>query len=434
MKKVGAKLLLCMMLCFSMISSGFTVFADEGSAISKLDLSGFKSIDIRDIGGVYDGKFYLSKGYSYCIIYYDGDDFRYYIQPEGEEEQCVDASSDKISAMIRNTDSYFNYAKDDGKYCYICDADMFDTNDVKSFLLFAYDEEKDSFSIVGHSNNDSEKFNKDNSTDECKFFASMGSINDMSKLDLEKKPPVPNVNVIDKKEDSATINVKYTSEFGVYSVVCSSNGNDLYTQDVDEKSRFKGEYNFKVTSNGDYTIECYISPYMSKSEKHSEVKVKVDNISEVVPEDKEVSADDTAPVVTFDLPESASDGSDVFATMHSSEPSMLSFNGQVSDGYVTEMQVVISSNGDYHYGATDESGNSTEDYLNVSLFKDDFVAVTDANRDSFWGDEEVVDSLLPQTGGIGFTMLVTAGVGLVVAGLCLVIKNRNRDKNSSESN
>lgn len=415
MKKVGARILLCLMLVIALVTSTLTAFAEPNTTETPegLDLSKFKTVDLKDVGGVYNNEFYIKKGYSYLILYKDSNN----VYHTGE----VEFDSEDLMSYVTNKDNYNTYNGDQFHEGYFLANSIDNLN-----LIF--------------------KKNK------CWLFLSNGndfmisdlfSVSDLSKLfklDLEPKLPTLTVSITDMSDISATIHVKFSSVSGVGSIVCrDSTGFLVDSFSPPSGKNTSGSYDFKVTENGKYTIEGYNYTYASSDEKHSYQEVDISNIVVVPPvEVKGENNDSKKPVITFsDKPKSALDGSTVQLTMISNEPTVLNFNGESSEKYVNKMKISISSNGKYSYTACDKNGNITKGTLKVNFFKKPR-AFEDEDRDNFWNNPNspisTITSKLPQTGSVGWYWMIAFGVALVGVGGFVVFKATKSRKNKGIEN
>lgn len=424
MKKVGGRLLLCLVLCLTLLSSSLTVFAQKTTkSTNGLDLSNFSDVELKDIGGVYEDSLYLLCDKSYFFLYSDGTKFYNIRCEEGKEPVTEEISASQASKFINNKDEYSLY-DDGGKYYWVDSLSALDSGSIKGFYLFMYDSNKDRFYNAG-------------------FYKNATSMKDIAKLDLSTKLPTLSATIVEKTASSAKIKVEYSSDSGVSTIVCNDGFSDVKVIDTDTDKYYEGSVTFEVFSNGEYIIEGYNSPYMSKDFDHSEIKIKVDNITD---EDGEVkNPDKKAPKVTFSkLPKSAPKGTKTAITMYSDEPAILNFYGTSSNDYVTEMTVYVDSNDTYTYSAMDKSGNITNGSLRVKFFSTNAMTFGDRNssdRDSFWSDynngdynngsnggSNNSDSKLPQTGTIGFVMLILLGLAAVGVGAFFLINTKGKGK------
>lgn len=426
MKKVGGKILLCLVLCLTLLSSSLTVFAQKTTkSTNGLDLSNFSDVELKDIGGVYEDTLYLLNGYSYFVLYSDGTKFYNNSFEEDKGSTFSEISASQASKFINDKDNY-NLFNRSGKYYCVDELTNLDSGSVKGFYLFMYDSKKDRFYNAG-------------------FYKSATSMRDIAKLDLSTKLPTLSATITEKTKTYAKVEVEYASESGVSSIVCCNGESDVVILGTEDGKELEGKVTFVLRANGDYTIEGYNSPYMSKDFDHSEIKIKIDNISDEVIEDSVENPDNKVPKVTFSkLPKSAPKGTKTAITMYSDEPAILNFYGTSSSDYVTEMTVYVDSNDTYTYSAMDKSGNITNGSLRVKFFSTNAMTFGDRNssdRDSFWSDynngdynngsnggSNNSDSKLPQTGTIGFVMLILLGLTAVGIGAFFLIKTKGKGK------
>ena len=433
MKKVGARILLCLMLVIALVTSTLTAFAEPNTTETStaepntvetpegLDLSKFKSIDLKEVGGVYNGNLCIKDQYSYFLLYADKDSFYVWKSKENSDETVdnvfASISVDEANTYI-NDKSYYNMS-----YGYDDEYSIVDS--ISS--LTEYSKSKKVYILLAD----------DNGYYNLGLFDSYEDLEKISKLDLSTKLPELSVSV-NKEESSADIVVKFSSNSGVSSIVCKdSNGDVVKTYDVPDEYYKGGACIFTVYNNDTYTIEGYNNYYVSDDEKHSTITVKVEGLVKSTPE--EVTAKSVkAPKITFSkLPSSALVDSNVEITMYSDKPAKLVFNGQASDGYVKKMKVKVNCNGRYFYSATDKNSVSKDGKLKVNFFKNP-EGFDDANRDNFWNNPNspisTITSKLPQTGSVGWYWMIAFGVALIGVGGFVVFKATKSRKNKGIEN
>lgn len=406
-KKVGGKILLCLMMCLSLFGSTLTAFAttvtngDPNATVSGNDQTGFfSSLEAVSNQSDYIGmtsemkegnslSVILRSNYLYAIVFEDNGE--YYLKTE-DGKRVVSSLSDITSSdyLLYNFDSYYSTT-----------AVSFKT----SFSVLVKEKENDTPKLVGTFN----------SWDEVPTLEIKYNIEPSVTLTYEKT-----------SDTSAVINVDYAlddnfEKYAPNSAVATDM--TLWCGDVCLESvnllQENAPTSFTVNSNGNYKV--VVSTYISSGSD----EIKIDSLSEVTPEENEAKdSDSKAPIVTFSsLPDSEVTGNSVEVTMYSDEPAILNFNGVSSDDYVTEMKVTVKYNGDYTYSANDESGNMTEDVLKVSFFKDS--STDDSDRDSFWGD--AIDEALPQTGSTSFKVIVAIGIVLIGGGIFFIVKSKKKN-------
>lgn len=425
MRKVGARILLCLMLVIALVTSTLTAFAEPNTTETPegLDLSKFVTVDLKDVGGVYDGNLCIKDQYSYFLLYADKDSF-YVWKSKTNEDDTVDNIFESISVdeanKYINDKSYYNESNGYREgYSLISDIDSLieDSKGKKVYILLS---DNNGYYNLG-------------------LFDKYEDLEKISRLDLSRKLPELSVDV-NKNKSSADINVRFSSNTGVSSIICKdSSGSIIKNYDVPDEDFTNGACVITVYDNDKYTIEGYNDYYISDDEDHSSVTVDIDGLVKVIPNKVTIKGADTkAPKVTFSkLPKSALTNSEIEVTMYSNEPAKLVFNGQSSDGYVKKMKVTVKCNGKYTYSATDKSSNLKDGKLNVKFFKD-AEGFDDANRDNFWNNPNspisTITSKLPQTGSVGWYWMIAFGVALVGVGGFVVFKATKSRKNKGIEN
>ena len=426
MRKVGAKIILCLMLVFALVTSTLTAFAEPNTAEPNtvktpegLDLSKFKSVDLKDVGGVYNGNLCIKNQYSYFLLYADKDSFYVWKSKTNEDDTVdnvfADIPVDEANKYI-NDKSYYNtsYGYDDDYSVVDSISSLSENSKNKKFYILLAD---------------------DNGYYNLGIFDSYEDLEKISKLDLSTKLPELSASV-NKEESSADIVVKFSSSSGVSSIVCKdSNGDVVKTYDVPDEYYKGGACIFTVYNNDTYKIEGYNNYYISDDEKHSTIDVKVEGLVKSTPKEATVKSAE-APKITFSkLPKSALAGSDVEITMYSDKPAKLVFNGQTSEGYVKKMKVKVNCNRKYFYSATDKNSVSKDGKLKVSFFKNP-KGFNDADRDNFWNNPDspvsAITSKLPQTGSLGWYWMIAIGLVLVGVGGFVVFKTTKSRKMKSK--
>ena len=424
MKKVGARILLCLMLVTALVTSTLTAFAEPNTTETPegLDLSKFKTVDLKDVGGVHDGNFYLRDGLTYLFAYYDSSSYYIYTKSgDYSDDSFKSISVDNLSNYILSKENYTNciYGSRDG-YTLLDTTNSLNINSRGMNFYILLTDGSNFYNAGKYSNfNDLVKYS------EIKFSDGL---------------PVLDVSVEKESNTTASIIVKFSSSIGVRSLVCRFEDGDIKENyDVPEDDFKDGVYSFKVTTNGTYKIEGYNQVYLDDSDTHSSIDVVVEGLEDMKPNEVSNTSKDTkAPKVTFSkLPKSALVNSDVEITMYSDKPAKLVFNGQASDGYVKKMKVKVTCNGKYAYSASDKDSNQKSGKLNVKFFKNGR-AFEDEDRDNFWNNPNspisTITSKLPQTGSVGWYWMIAFGVALVGVGGFVVFKATKSRKNKGIEN
>lgn len=434
MRKVGARILLCLMLVIALVTSTLTAFAEPNTTETPegLDLSKFITVDLKDVGGVYDGNFYMKNGLKYLFLYKDDDSYYRFVNerikvdnPEEGEDEYFDGqvlrkiNTSDINSFVSNTDNYISSTYTGGKEYTLIDGtvQLKERCENKSFYAF---------------------FCRGTELIYAGYYNSFDDLSKYSKITFTVQLPQLNISV-EKGDGCAKINVEFSSEDGVRSVLCRySDGAVKEEYTVPDSDIYKGKYTFEVTSNETFKIEGYNNYFYSVDEEHTSKEVVVDCVSQTAPELVSNKTSNKAPKVTFSkLPKSALVNSDVEITMYSDKPAKLVFNGQASDGYVKKMKVKVTCNGKYAYSASDKDSNQKSGKLNVKFFKNGR-AFDDEDRDNFWNNPNspisTITSKLPQTGSVGWYWMIAFGVALVGVGGFVVFKATKSRKNKGIEN
>lgn len=425
MRKVGARILLCLMLVIALVTSTLTAFAEPNTTETPegLDLSKFKTVELKEVAGSDGEAMYMRNSLKYLFLYKDGDKFYRYVDEKVQasdslngEIEYVDTkvlkeiSISDVTDFINNPQNYSgSYYVGGGEYvCIQSISELKQNCKDKSFYAF---------------------FCKGDELYNAGYYNSFDDVIKSSELDFSLKLPELQLSV-EKGESSANIKVDFKCESGVSSVICRySDGTVMQNYTVPDSDIYDGSCTFEVTTNEKFTIEAYNNFYYSVDEEHTSQEVEIDGLVANMPKFA-TSTDSKAPKITFSkLPNSEMNGNNIEITMYSNEPAQLVFNGQASDGYVKKMKVTVSSNGTYIYKASDKSSNIKDGKLKVNLFKD-ATAFDDMDRDSFWNSDNsfisTVASNLPQTGSVGWYTLIVIGVALVGGGAFAVFKVRKK--------
>ena len=441
MKKVGARILLCLMLVIALVTSTLTAFAEPNttetpateqptSDSNKLDLSRFKSGDLKDFGGIAsDGCVYLKSGYSYLFLFEK--DGKYYIESWETLVQVEDVN--KYVTTESNYRSDYPVASD--KYYYIDSLESMKKNvfaDNHFYILALTGKE---YINVGKFNDVTELKNG-NVVEKDAIFNPSTEITEGVVFDVSES----------HSSDSATITVKYKADGAgtpFLSIDLFLNGGIVTSKDLDT-SKLEGEQSFTVDTNGSYEVYLYKTSQASQKSIYLSKSIKIEGLNErkqTAPQqivDMSTSKAYKKPVITFkNKPKSASDGSTVTLTMKSSTKAVLNFNGKSSKEYVNSMKVNVSTNGTYTYRALGKGGKEVKGTLKVNFFKKPR-AFKDEDRDNFWNNPNspisAITSKLPQTGSVGWYWMIAFGVALIGVGGFVVFKATKSRKNKGIEN
>lgn len=430
MKKVGARILLCLMLVIALVTSTLTAFA-EPNTTNGLDLSKFKTVELKEVAGSDGEAMYMKNGLKYLFLYKDDDKFYRYVDEKVQASDSLNGEIEyedtkvlkeipisDVTDFINNPQNYSeSYYVGDGEYvCIQSISELKQNCKDKSFYAF---------------------FCKGDELYNAGYYNSFDDVIKSSELGFSLKLPELQLSV-EKGESSANIKVDFKCESGVSSVICRySDGTVMQNYTVPDSDIYGGSCTFEVTTNEKFTIEAYNNFYYSVDEEHTSQEVEINGLVANMPKFA-TSTDSKAPKITFSkLPKSALTNSEVEVTMYSNEPARLVFNGQASDGYVKKMKVKVKCNGKYTYSATDKSSNLKDGKLNIKFFKD-AEGFDDANRDNFWNNPNspisAITSKLPQTGSVGWYWMIAFGVALVGVGGFVVFKATKSRKNKGIEN
>ena len=443
MRKVGARILLCLMLVIALVTSTLTAFAEPNttetpateqptSDSNKLDLSRFKSGDLKDFGGIAsDNCVYLSSDYNYLFLFEKNNNF---YTVDFEELYPVQGN---INEYVKSSSSYTSFMDATSKYYYFGDLSTLKSSvyGSNSFYILVNSKKNNDFINLGKFK-DVEDFKNGKVVEKDAIFNPSTEITEGVVFDVSES----------HSSDSATITVKYKADGAgtpFLSIDLFLNGGIVTSKDLDT-SKLEGEQSFTVDTNGSYEVYLYKTSQASQKSIYLSKSIKIEGLNErkqTAPQqivDMSTSKAYKKPVITFkNKPKSASDGSTVTLTMKSSTKAVLNFNGKSSKEYVNSMKVNVSTNGTYTYRALGKGGKEVTGTLKVNFFKKPR-AFKDEDRDNFWNNPNspisAITSKLPQTGSVGWYWMIAFGVALIGVGGLVVFKATKSRKNKGIEN
>lgn len=224
----------------------------------------------------------------------------------------------------------------------------------------------------------------------------------------------------DLSEDKSSANITSSYDFSSYPQqlggeylmnfeVRNENGDVVLSSSDSLQYIGKGVAKFPIKMNGNFVLS--LKTNVRSIEKSFTVKG--------IEEPKQTEVSDRTPSISYsDLPDGVLKGTSYPFTIYSDIDAVLMLEGESSGKPCKEYTFTISHNGTYKITATTESGVEITKSIKVDGFVDD---VKDVNPDMY-GTERA--GFLPQTGGIGRTVVLFSGLLCILGGIILTQKEQ----------
>ena len=177
-----------------------------------------------------------------------------------------------------------------------------------------------------------------------------------------------------------------------------------------------GEFTFPLY-NGKYVLELYTTEGKTVTKKFT-VKGCLSRTAAQVKIDKENAA--KPPKITFGTFKGGVTGLDAGIKMYSNKPTIMKFNGQVSDGYVTEWEFYLSENGTYSWSAETKQGGVSTGSKKITSFESPVAMSGNASPVGVeYVEYDPNDYTLPQTGMVAYALSMLVGLASALFGVFL---------------